>query len=284
MSKNTDFPDQTTWNRYLAGGGKMSRDDWRRENVDTFVRRVYDAIKSAKPWVKFGIAPSGIWQKGNPPQIRGRSAYAVLYTDSRKWLMNGWLDYCSPQLYWAVAPPEQSFPVLLKWWADQNPKHRNMWPGLDAEKTGSKWNADEIVTQINITRQQSAGAAGAILYSAKCLMENRGGLATALARGVYNKPALVPASPWLERNFPGKPMLRVEDGKKLKWETAGVDEKISQWVLQTRANNQWQTWLLPGETRSHVLAGPAEVVAIMAVDHCGVASPLAVLQRDAGPK
>ena len=284
VPKNSDFPDDATWKHYLAGGGKMSRDDWRRENVNTFVHRVYDAIKSVKPWVKFGIAPSGIWQQGNPPQIRGRSAYAVLYTDSRKWLMNGWLDYCSPQLYWAIAPPEQSFPVLLKWWAEQNPKHRNVWPGLDAEKTGGKWNAEEIVNQINITKQQSAGAAGAVLYSAKCLMEDSGGLATALTRGVYSKPALVPASPWLEQNFPAKPLLHVDGGKKIKWETAGMEEKISQWVLQIRVNNQWQTCLLPGAARCRVLDTLPDVVAITAVDRCGVASPPAVLQRDATPK
>ena len=100
-----DFPDWQSWKKYHATG-KLSRDDWRRENfVNNFVRRIYESIKGAKPWVKFGVAPFGIWQPGNPQQIKGFNAYEVLYCDSRKWLTNGWMDYCSPQLYWAIDPP-----------------------------------------------------------------------------------------------------------------------------------------------------------------------------------
>ena len=74
--------------------------------------------------MKFGVSPFGIWRPGNPPQIKGFDSYAELYADSRKWLANGWVDYFAPQLYWAIDPPEQSFPVLLKWWAEQNAKGR----------------------------------------------------------------------------------------------------------------------------------------------------------------
>src|SRR4029079_3371873 len=41
-----DFPDSITWKRYESGGGTMSRDDWRRSNVDTFVRDLYRDIKA----------------------------------------------------------------------------------------------------------------------------------------------------------------------------------------------------------------------------------------------
>lgn len=61
-----DFPDWPSWNRYLAGGGKLSRGDWRRENVNGFVHRLHDEIKARKPWVKFGISPFGIWRPDQP--------------------------------------------------------------------------------------------------------------------------------------------------------------------------------------------------------------------------
>ena len=112
--------------------GFSNRDDWRRANVNQFVHSVYQSIKALKPWVKFGISPFGIWRPMNPLQIRGLDAYAKLYADSRLWLANGWLDYFAPQLYWAVEPPEQSFPALLNWWTQQNPKGRHLWPGLNA--------------------------------------------------------------------------------------------------------------------------------------------------------
>jgi uncharacterized lipoprotein YddW (UPF0748 family) len=279
QGKHIEFPDYKTWKRYASAGGKLSREDWRRENVNTLVHRVYDSIKAAKPWVKFGIAPTGIWQSGNPQQIEGQSAYAVLYTDSRKWLMNGWLDYCSPQLYWAINPPKQSFPVLLKWWLEQNPKHRNIWPGINSGNVGGKWKAEEIIRQITIDREQCSNAPGVTHYSAKCLVENHGGLASALLNGVYAKPAAVPPSPWLEQKGPDKPVLTVENGRKLKWEFSGTGQ-ISVWILQTKMGEQWTTSILPGNSKGNNLAGTPDLVAITAIDRCGVASPPAVLQRE----
>src|SRR5436190_6178160 len=51
-----ELPDYVSWKRYGVGGG-LSRDDWRRENINSFIRMVYEFIKAAKPWVKFGISP-----------------------------------------------------------------------------------------------------------------------------------------------------------------------------------------------------------------------------------
>src|SRR6516164_9674046 len=120
-TKDLEFPDESSWRQYGAGKG-LTRDDWRRENVDAFVHELYESIKAVKPWVKFGISPFGIWRPGNPPQIKGLDAFEVLHADSRKWLAEGWVDYLAPQLYWAVSPPETSFPGLLNWWAQQNPR------------------------------------------------------------------------------------------------------------------------------------------------------------------
>ena len=131
--KELDFPDNASWQRFGAGG-KLSRDDWRRENVNSFIQRVYKSIKAAKPWVKFGISPFGIWRPKNPPQIKGLDAYATLYADSRKWLANGWVDYLAPQLYWAIDPPDQSFPVLLRWWARAKRQGPEPLPGAGLDQ------------------------------------------------------------------------------------------------------------------------------------------------------
>jgi uncharacterized lipoprotein YddW (UPF0748 family) len=279
--RDLDFPDWSSWHKY-GESGKLSRDDWRRENVNKFVRRVYESIKSAKPWVKFGISPFGIWQPGYPASARGMNAFNVLYCDSRKWLTNGWLDYCSPQLYWSIDAPEQGFQQLLNWWLEQNIKHRNVWPGLDSERVGGKWKAEEIVNQIKITRERCDGAAGEVQWSMKCLMQDRDGLATKLANGVYAEPALIPASPWLEQYFPAKPKLTVEAGGNLSWKPTSI-EKVALWVLQTRFDHRWTTRILPGDMRHENLVNPPEVVALTAIDRCGVASPPVVLQRSGEP-
>ena len=86
------FPDEAAWKRYQGQGGKMSRGDWRRENMNQFVHAVYQAIKKVKPWVKFGVSPFGIWRPSHPAQITGFDAYDKLYCDARQWLEEGWLD------------------------------------------------------------------------------------------------------------------------------------------------------------------------------------------------
>ena len=275
-----DFPDGASYGRYRASGGRLDRDDWRRENINNFVHRVYDGVKAAKPWVQVGIAPRGIWQNGYPPTIKGGSSYSLLFSDSRKWLMSGWLDYCSPQLYWDIAQSDQSFPVLLNWWREQNTQHRNLWPGLYTEHFATtRQGGPEIVAQVRIVRDQLDGKAGEVHYSAKCLVQNQNDMATALAASVYARPAVVPSSPWLEQTVPGKPAFWVDEGGKARWSPTGMTNGVSVWLWQTRMDNQWQTRILPGETRSIEISGAPEAVALTAIDRCGMASPPAALQR-----
>ncbi|QDU18764.1 glycoside hydrolase family 10 protein [Urbifossiella limnaea] len=190
------FPDDDTWAAYQKAGGKLARDDWRRDAVNAFVRRMYDGVKTAKPTVQVGISPFGIWRPGHPAGIAGLDQYAELYADARLWLNEGWVDYWTPQLYWPIAQQKQSFPRLLDWWAAENTKKRHLWPGLYTSRvTGADkgWPATEVAEQIGLTRK--TGANGAVHFSMKALMKNTGGVADELKR-VYAEPALVPETPW----------------------------------------------------------------------------------------
>lgn len=280
--KDLDFPDWASWKRYGAGG-RLSRDDWRRENVNTFVHRIYTSIKASKPWVKFGISPFGIWRPGDPSQIKGFDAYAGLYADSRKWLLDGWVDYLAPQLYWAITPPQTSFPVLLKWWAQQNPRGRLLCPGLKSYNAGRGWATEEIINQVRLTRSQP-GTSGQMHWSMKTLMHN-GALDTALQREVYSEPALVPPAPWLETQGPDKPDLAAQTvggETRASW-SVPEPARVRLWVLQIRKGNTWTTHLLPQHQQSVSLSGQPEAVALTAIDRCGVASPAAALEWRARP-
>jgi uncharacterized lipoprotein YddW (UPF0748 family) len=240
---------------------------------------VYESIKAAKPWVKFGISPFGIWRPENPPQIRGFDAFAELHADSRKWLAEGWVDYLAPQLYWAIGPKETSFPALLKWWTEQNPRRRLLCPGLNTYNAGRSWEPSEIISQIRETRNQM-GASGHIHWDMKTLMRN-GALDAALAREVYQQPALVPAVAWLEQRPPRKPSLAVRregSGVKASWTTPPA-EPAQHWVLQTRKAGAWLTRILPGTDRAILVNGSRpDAIALTAIDRCGLASPPAVLE------
>lgn len=278
--KELAFPDEASWKKHGAGG-KLSRDDWRRQNVNTFIRRVHESIKAAKPTVKFGVSPFGIWRPGYPPQIKGFDAYARLYADAREWLQQGWLDYFAPQLYWAIEPKEQSFPVLLDWWNAQNPKQRHIWPGMNTTRVREAWKPEEIVNQVRLAAQQPVSA-GHVHWNMKSLMRNPD-LGNALLRGPYAQPALIPASPWLGNKPPAKPRLSVlasgTASVKLSWESvAGESPRL--WVLQYRRSGEWTTQIFPSDRRSLIIDGvPPEALAISAVDRAGNLGPAATLAR-----
>jgi len=279
--KELDFPDEASWKRFGAGG-KLSREDWRRENVSAFVRRVYESVKAEKPWVKFGISPHGIWRPGYPSQIKGFDSYAKVFADSRQWLANGWLDYCAPQLYWAIDSKEQSFPVLLKWWSEQNARGRHLWPGINSIKVGAGWQANEITNQIGLARKQP-GVSGHIHWSFSALKNDADGLASALESRIYTQPALVPASPWLSTNAPGRPSFFISGLKSGNLRFMCGPAKDTQawlWVIQTKSGGEWQTEIAAGGTRTRVLGDfHPDVIAVTQIDRFGNASQPVAFER-----
>ena len=263
-----DFPDDATWKKYGVNSG-LSRADWRRYNVDTFMQEVYHSIKAAKPWVKFGISPFGIWRPKNPPSISGFDAYAVLYADSLKWLREGWCDYLAPQLYWPIAPPAQSFSTLLDWWNAQNTKHRHIWPGLNSLKVGSGWQPYEIANQISLARRYPDP--GEIHWSIAALMKNTT-LDLDLLEGVYRQPALIPASPWLDAVPPAAPKLSVdiaETSAHVRWASI-TGKPANWWVLQSRSHGVWTCDIFPASRLDCYLDHVRpDAISLRAVDRTG---------------
>ena len=250
------FPDDASWARYIAAtpaAKRLSRDDWRRNSINQFIRRVYQEIKREKPAVLFGVSPFGIWRPGHPASIQGFDPYAAIYADSKLWLQEGWVDYFTPQLYWAVRSPGQSYPVLLEWWQRQNSHGRHLWPGNYTSRlpaSGNEgWKKQEIIEQIRLT-QGARGASGNIHFSIKALAANRDGIVDALKSGPYAEPAVIPASPWLagDEALPMAPSVKISTAgsdAQLQWH-AGDERPVWQWVVQWRVGNAWRTKVLPG--------------------------------------
>ncbi len=245
-----DFPDDVSWQAYQASGGRLSRSDWRRDAVNTFIERVYRGIKAEKPWVKFGLSPFGIWQPYNPPAIgTGFNQHETLYADAKLWLNKGWIDYYSPQLYWPISQVAQSFPVLLGWWKEQNLTGRHLWPGISIGLQPPSRAADETVNQIMVTRGIVPESPGVIHWSIGPLM-NTPGLAEAVARGPYRRPALVPGMPWLETKAPAPPVVTLDAvrGRVMIGWSHPAPEEIGRWVIYHRYGTQWNQVIVAGKT------------------------------------
>jgi uncharacterized lipoprotein YddW (UPF0748 family) len=205
------FPDDRSWSAYQRRGGTLSRDDWRRRNVDLLVEELYAGIKRTKPWVKFGISPFGIWRPGSPPSVRGMDAYQAIYADSRKWLLEGWLDYWTPQLYWPTTAVSQRYADLLGWWRGQNPHGRHIWPGNYTSRVSARgrvpWQVPELFAQIRETRAQLSPNSGNVHFSMDAFLVNRDSLNERLMTGLYAEPALIPPSAWLAGGLPDAPVV-----------------------------------------------------------------------------
>jgi uncharacterized lipoprotein YddW (UPF0748 family) len=272
-----DFPDQPSWQRYVAGGGKLDKASWRRENVNHLIQGMYQEVHREKPWMRVGISPFGLGRPDRrPPGISGFSQYDKLYADAETWLQKGWLDYLSPQLYWPVSQTAQAYDVLLDYWIGQNTMGRHIWPGMFTSRIGAPtrdYAPQEIIQQIGIARAR-AGAGGHVHFSMAALMENRKGIDDQLMAGQYAQPALVPASPWLGSTAPALPRVIAErqgHGVRLKLGGGNEDTLYAVW---TRVGSDWRFSVVPGAQRGAFVAddaklGEVNAVFVSAVDRLG---------------
>lgn len=266
---NFPFPDSAS---YARSGSTLLLDDWRRENIDRFVERMYREAHAIKPTIKVGISPFGIWRPGHPPSVAGFDAYASIYADARKWLQAGWVDYFVPQLYWRISAPQQSFPALLDWWLGENTLRRHVWPGLATYRAAGLSNGftrNEIAEQVKLIRARPVPPGNVTFNATTTLKRDNGVLATLLP--LYEERALVPAFPWLDLTPPAAPTISLT-GRSLQISAA---DKPRFWVVQTRSRGglfrraRWTTRIVSGDSTIVALPTNAPNAAVSAVDRAG---------------
>lgn len=237
---NKDFPDDESWRIYKNQGGKLSRDDWRRHNVNIFIEHLYDKIKKEKAHVKFGLSPFGVWRPNYPASIRGFDQYDQLYADARLWLNEGWIDYFTPQLYWPINQYSVSYPVLLGWWAKENTEGRHLWPGMNIGRFSGEKGIDETINQIMVTRGILQENTGNVHWSIGPLDYNPA-LANAVSEGPYRNQALIPPSPWLDKKAPVRPAVNTamaSDSIEVSWNHPDKAD-VFRWVIYYRYGDTW---------------------------------------------
>lgn len=288
------FDDSAAYKAYRKGGGDLAADAWRRSNINQFIRELNRSLKEARPSLKFGISPFGIWRPGYPESIKASvDSYLHLAGDSRSWLKEGWVDYLAPQLYWRIKDEEHSFTVLTQWWDAQNEKKRHLWPGIASSRIRSegpdrKRFASESINEIAAVRKYATRqpASGHIHWSVSALMTDRGGIQDQLRESSYAERAVVPESPWLEGQGPKTPVLMASEngeGVQLQWLRSTADSgKVRWWVVQVRKgpSSAWQVArVLPGGATGLLWKGQPALVAVRAVDQAGRLSPAAAVAR-----
>jgi uncharacterized lipoprotein YddW (UPF0748 family) len=281
-----DFPDDRSWAAARAAGVTMTRSDWRRENVNTFVHDLYSGIKREKPWVRLGISPFGLWRPGFP-EGSGKGAmdpYEDLAADSRKWLQNGWLDYFAPQLYWPIEPANLSFTKFYDWWLTQNTALRHVWPGMASDRVLTDRQPYEILKQISYTRARGAYMPpGHLHWNFSALAKNRGKLAELCTERAYQEIAVVPPAAWLGSDKPAAPQAVLVQNGKATWNLADprMEQLVKWWFVQTLEGDKWVgRKLLPTSIKEFTMPKGSKAVAVRAIGRTGMeGDPAAAADR-----
>ena len=209
--------------------GFTNKGDWRRDNVNLFIRQLSDTIHQNKPWVKFGVSPFGIYRnKKNDPNgsnTNGLQNYDDLYADVLLWVNKGWVDYNVPQLYWEIGHKSADYQELIGWW-NRYASNRPLFIGEDVERTVKNAdlrnpNVHQLAAKVQL-RSQMRNVQGAVLWYAKAAVDNIGNYGTSLRSTYWRYPALQPQMPFIDGKAPKKvrkPKVinTQEDGNVLFW-------------------------------------------------------------------
>jgi len=237
--------DDSTYRAFYNG---MAKDDWRRDNIDRLILQLRDSIQTAKPYVKFGISPFGVWKNRSQdpegsPTTGGMTAYYNLYADVRKWVKEGWVDYVVPQVYFSTTFDKVPYRALVDWWT-RNSFNRHLYIGQGPYRLGNARDRDkswmsyrELPEQLRFNRRFPQ-IHGSVYFSSKSLTRNLMSFRDSLVADFHRYPALVPAMPWKDAEPPYPPRVlkvnRTLEGAEVSWqepERAADGDIIRYYVL-----------------------------------------------------
>lgn len=204
-------------------------EDWRRNNVNVMIGKVYDAIQvinlNQSKNIIFGVSPFGIWKSGTPAGISGNSSYSALYCDPIAWLNDGKVDYLAPQLYWKVTGG-QDYIALSKWWNDQvKAKNKQLYlsQGYYKMTDANNWATSEIQNQIIQNRATTMDASfGQIAYRYLQIKNNNKTINTTLNAAQYQYKSFAPPVIGKDNVCANSPVNIRFEGLTIKWDTPAV--------------------------------------------------------------
>lgn len=242
MVDTSDADDYQLWK---DSGTTMNIGDWRRNNVNTFVKELYDEIQKTRPDLRFGIGPAGVAGASaskyglSKPNISSSDwMYSKIYCDPLAWLNDGSIDFVSPQIYWGTKHSTAPYGPLCKWWSDVADHFgRHLYVSSGSYRLADSSNEyggnnttgwEEFVTENNLNREYTLNdAPGMIYYNTKTINGPQiSGLGDYLAKKSYTRPSLIPVANWKEHVSYTAPAGLKQSGASLTWTaTTGATAK-----------------------------------------------------------
>ena len=183
------IPDDADFRR--DNNGIRDKNDWRRDNVNRFIKQLSETIHK---------------RKGS--ETAGLQNYDDLYADVLLWVNNGWVDYCVPQLYWQIGHKTADYATLIRWW-DAHAGNRPLYIGEDIERTVKNADLDNPASNQMPAKyrlhSQMSHVNGTVLWYAKAAADNIGNYGHSLRDYYWKYPALQPLMPFIDDEAPKEP-------------------------------------------------------------------------------
>lgn len=216
--------------------------EWRRQNINLFMRELYAMIQQDRPDLRFGLSPAGIAKHGcanvdglDPINFGTDWQYDDINSDPVAWLKDGSIDFISPQIYWFSYPSSHSYTSaadytkLCEWWSMAAARfgrhfYSSIAPYRMNENEGAYNNTahwKDLSNQISLGRQHTANhAPGIITYSAK-YMDGPvlSGWGDYLETNDFKSKSLIPIVDWKEHSPLEAPEV-TRSGNTLSWTAA----------------------------------------------------------------
>lgn len=159
--------DSVEYEAYKAESIKNKEDylgiaDWRRNNVNTLVKKAYTQIKKINEDVRFGISPGGF--------INTLLSDTAYYVDVKTWLSTpGYIDYICPQLYWSFENSTYPFAETVDLWLSYRTTDTvSMYIGIANYRAGStlepQWKDPEILKNMILTSRDTGEVDGFMFF------------------------------------------------------------------------------------------------------------------------
>lgn len=218
------FPDKSLHTKH---GKNMRLDDWRRDNINRLVSRLYDGVKQIKPWVQVSSSPLGKYNRIEKVPNAGWTAYESVYQDPKKWMEQEKHDMVVPMMYYQN---NNFFPFVDNW--VENSNGRLVVPGLGAyrmDKSEADWAKTDLTDQIDYIRCNSGS--GTAYFRCAHVLNNSKGLYDELKENYYKYPAQLPPLTWLNDTIPPAPeeiiVERIDNELKLYWQHPSPEEEYT---------------------------------------------------------
>ena len=278
-------------------------DDWRRSNVDVFLKELYNRIQAKKPWVRFGMGTFGIWTTQSkvaqaygislPSGISGLDDYDVQACNPVEWVKNGYVDYINPQLYWPTTSTGQNYNKLCQWWAKDVCEHfsNQLTNGKEvhffsSQSISANPTLTEIQAQIDVNRNNlSSGYTGSVFFDTDAYLT----MDKDLMSSRFSKHALTPPMDWKSKTALSAPTNLTISDTTLTWQhatasrfTVYVYPKGTAWSTAKNDPSYLQGVIYGNSMDISGIDTNANDIAVCAYDRYGVEHTAAVYSNDSG--